>query len=211
MFSSTHMWCWRDLLHFKTGQGEALEQLSLSLTQILPWLQPRAITAFQCDSTRRKREYYCHWRHSSPPSLFQLHILFRSLQGEHSNKSRMALASFRIAWYTMLQFQFFKNEWKATQPAFLLCQCPLGLTGKRKFCYHRNQSPFQFIFYALIFVEEESGSGFTKSFLSPELSFEALSTSCLSLQTEFFTSSTTVVCSFLPKPSFSSSCSDDSS
>lgn len=39
-------------------------------------------------------------------------------------------------------FSSFKNEWKAMQSAFLLCQCPLGLTGKRKCCYHRNQSPF---------------------------------------------------------------------
>lgn len=69
MFSSTNMWCWRDL-HFKTGQGEALEQLSLSLTQIHPLLQPRAITTFQCDSTHHKREYCCHSKHSSPSSLF---------------------------------------------------------------------------------------------------------------------------------------------
>lgn len=100
----TQVWHWRDLLHFKTGQGEALEQNSfLSLTQIFPTLQPRTITAFptrntafQSNSMGQKGEYYCHMQDTVVVLFFISAYCSDHFRENTATKARMALASHSI-------------------------------------------------------------------------------------------------------------------
>lgn len=138
-------------------------------------------------------------KHSSPSPLFHLHILFRLLQGKHSKKSKNSTCFIYHHLESNATILVLQELIKINKSCFSSLPTPTRIHREGKLCYLNSQSPFYFIYWALI-LEEELGSVWV---LSPALSFEALWTWWLSLQIEFLTPSTTAVCSSSLLSSFS--------
>lgn len=177
----TQVWHWRDLLHFKTGQGEALEQNSfLSLTQIFPRLQPRTITAFptrntdfQFNSISQKGEYYCHMKDTVVVLLFLISAYCSDQFRENTATKEwhlLHIAPFGIQHHNFSSSRTNEKEQK------LFPSLPMPTRIHRPGKNLLSQKSITTLVHLLCtnIHRGRIGSVFTNSFLSPVLSFEAL-------------------------------------